>query len=143
MNATVARLLQEKGDVVYTIGPEESVYAALKLMAEKEVGALVVLDAGRPIGLMSERDYARKVILLKRASDETRVDEIMTTLMWSVDRSQSTTDCMALMTEHRTRHLPVIEDGQLVGLISIGDVVRSVISQQEFVIEQLENYISS
>ncbi len=143
MHGTVARLLQEKGEVVWTIAPNASVYEALNLMADKEVGALVVMDAGIPIGIMSERDYARKVILLKRASGETRVDEIMTREMWPVDRSQSAIDCMTLMTEHRRRHLPVIEDGRLVGLISIGDVVHAVISEQEFFIKQLENYICS
>jgi CBS domain-containing protein len=143
MRTTVAGLLRHKGDQVWTIAPEASVYDALKLMADKEIGALVVMSGTRPAGLVSERDYARKVILLQRQSYETRVDEIMTPLRWTVDRDKTTTECMKLMTENRIRHLPVIENEHLVGLISIGDVVRGVISEQEFFIEQLENYIST
>ncbi|MDH3226395.1 MAG: CBS domain-containing protein [Thermoleophilia bacterium] len=143
MHMTVARLLEYKGDAVWTIAPQASVHDALRLMADKEVGALVVVDGPRTVGLMSERDYARKVFLLKRASDQTRVDEIMTDVKCTVGRDQTTTECMRLMTEHRVRHLPVIEDGELVGLISIGDVVRAVIDEQEFFIKQLQNYIHS
>lgn len=140
---TVARLLAHKGDDVCTITPDASVYDALALMAEKGIGALVVVEDGRPVGLMSERDYARKVILLDRASGQTTVDQIMTTDIISVTREQTTPECMNLMTENRFRHLPVIEDGKLVGLISIGDVVRAVMEEQKFLIEQLEAYIWS
>jgi CBS domain-containing protein len=140
---TVARLLEEKGTQVWTVAPDSSVFDGLKLMAEKEIGALVVMDGVRPIGLMSERDYARKVILLDRGSRDTTVMEIMTPVVHSVTLDQTTAECMSLMTERRIRHLPVMEDGALVGLISIGDVVRAVMGEQKFLIEQLEAYIWS
>lgn len=140
---TVARLLEHKGAAVATITSEDSVYDALELMAQRGIGALVVVEGERPIGLMSERDYARKVILLKRASGETTVGQIMTTDMITVATGQTTAECMELMTENRIRHLPVVEDGRLVGVISIGDVVRAVMEEQKFMIEQLEAYIWS
>jgi len=143
MDTTVARLLEYKGAEVWTISPDATVYDALKLMAEKEIGALVVVDGQRLIGLMSERDYARKVILLDRGSSETRVMEIMSPANHTIARDETTATCMTLMTENRIRHLPVVEEDRLIGLISIGDVVRAVMGEQKFLIEQLEAYIWS
>ena len=139
----VARLLDEKGTDVWTVEPDASVYRALELMAEHRVGALVVLEGDRPVGIISERDYARKVILLDRGSRKTTVAEIMTSDLKTVTRDQTTNDCMELMTKKRIRHLPVVEEGRLIGIISIGDVVRAVIGEQQHLIEQLEGYITS
>jgi len=138
----VARVLDEKGTDVWTIEPDASVFRALEVMAERRVGALVVVDDDRPIGILSERDYARKVILLDRVSRDTAVSEIMTAELETVTREQTITDCMNLMTDRRIRHLPVVEDDRLIGIISIGDVVRAVITEQQFMIEQLEGYIT-
>jgi len=138
----VARLLEEKGTDVWTIDPDASVYRALEVMAEHEVGALVVVADDLPIGIISERDYARKVILLDRMSRDTPVAEIMTSELETVTYAHTINDCMSLMTEQRIRHLPVVEDGRLVGIVSIGDVVRGVINEQQYMIEQLEGYIT-
>ena len=138
---TVRQLLQTKGHEVWSIDPEALVIEALKMMAEKGVGALIVLDAGRVVGILSERDYARKVSLLGKSSKTTPVREIMTEKVVFVRPEQTVEDCMALMTNKRIRHLPVLEDDGLLGVISIGDVVKEVISEQEFLIGQLENYI--
>ena len=138
----VARLLDEKGTDVWTIEPDASVFHALEVMAEHGVGALVVVEGDHPVGIMSERDYARKVILLDRGSKETSVSEIMTSELETVTRSQTIGDCMTLMTERRIRHLPVVEEDRLIGIISIGDVVLAVISEPQFMIEQLEGYIT-
>jgi CBS domain-containing protein len=138
---TVRQLLEVKGSSVYAIAPEASVYDALKLMAERNVGALAVTEETRLVGLVSERDYARKVVLLGRVSKDTPVRDIMTREVVCVDPSQGVDDCMALMTERHFRHLPVIEEGRLVGLISIGDVVKSILDHQQFTIQQLEHYI--
>ena len=143
MQKTVARLLATKGDDVWTIEPDVTVLDALKLLAEKGIGALVVLEGEQLVGIMSERDYARKVILEKRESRTTLVRDIMTAEVHTVTQSTTTTACMELMTSEHIRHLPVVEEGRLVGLISIGDVVLSVIEEQRFMIEQLENYITS
>jgi CBS domain-containing protein len=139
---TIRQLLQTKGHQVWSIGPEAMVYEALKLMAEKGVGALVVLEAGQVVGILSERDYARKVSLQGKSDQSTPVREIMTSKVVYVRLDQSIEDCMALMTDKRIRHLPVLDGNRLVGVISIGDVVKVVISEQEFIIEQLENYIT-
>jgi CBS domain-containing protein len=140
---TVTELLKSKPDAtVYTVAPSASVYDALKLMADKSVGALLVTDGDKVIGIITERDYARKVILLSRSSKETPVRDIMTPDVMYVRRDHTNEDCMVLMTENRLRHLPVLEDGKLVGLISIGDLVKDIISEQKFIIEQLEHYIS-
>lgn len=139
---TVKQLLQSKGRQVWSIAPEAMVYDALKLMAEKEVGALVVLEAGQVAGIISERDYARKVSLQGKSDRTTSVGEIMTAKVIYVYPEQTIEDCMALMTDKRIRHLPVIDGGQLIGVISIGDVVKEVISHQEFLIAQLEHYIT-
>ena len=137
----VMQILQTKGNTVWTIGPQESVYAALKFMAEKEIGALVVVEAGKVVGIFSERDYARKVILEGRSSKETPVHEIMTGRVVGVNLDTTVEVCMELMTEGHFRHLPVMDGNRLIGVISIGDVVKSIISEQGHLIEQLENYI--
>ena len=140
---TVKELLRNKGYQVYSIGPDATVYEALTLMAEKDVGALLVLDsAGQLVGVLSERDYARKIVLKGKTSRETPVREIMTEKVVWVRPDQTIEECMALMTNKHIRHLPVMEEGRLLGVISIGDVVKDIISEQEFVIAQLENYIT-
>lgn len=139
---TVSQLLQNKGQNVWSVSPDDSVYKALELMADKNIGALLVLDGETPAGIFSERDYARKIILYGKASRETPVKDIMTTRVVYIRPEQTIEDCMALMTDKRIRHLPVLKDDKVVGVISIGDVVKSIIANQQFVIEQLENYIS-
>jgi CBS domain-containing protein len=140
---TVAEILKAKGDeAVHTIEHTASVLDAVKLMAQKNIGALLVLEQGRIVGMITERDYARKVVLMARSSKDTPVREIMTTSVIYVRPDQSSEECMALMTENRVRHLPVIGDGRLTGLLSIGDLVKSIISEQKFIIEQLQHYIS-
>ena len=124
------------------VPPDTSVFEALKRMADRNVGALLVVEGEKLAGIFSERDYARKVILKGKASREIPVDEIMSTRVVFVRPNQTIDECMALMTEKRIRHLPVLQSGKLIGLISIGDVVKTVISEQEFIIHQLENYIS-
>ena len=138
---TVKQMLEEKGNAVWTIAPDAKVFDALKLMAEKEVGALIVLEKGAVAGILSERDYARKIALMGRLSQDTLVRAIMTLHVYGVHPSSSSEECMALMTDRRIRHLPVIEKDKLVGVISIGDVVKSIISQQKVTIQHLENYI--
>jgi CBS domain-containing protein len=140
---TVRQLLRTKGDEVLSVAPDTDVFEALQLMAEKNVGAVLVLDAERLIGIFSERDYARKVILKGKTSRETLVQEIMSSHVVYVRPEQTLDDCMALMTNKRIRHLPVLEENQrVVGVISIGDVVKDIISEQGFLIEQLQNYIT-
>jgi CBS domain-containing protein len=140
---TVRDILKVKGTDVWCVEPDATVFAALQCMAEKEVGALVVMQGGQVVGLISERDYARKVILHGRASPTTLVKEIMTSHVVHTHLDQSIEECMALVTEKRIRHLPVMAEGKLVGVISIGDLVKSIISDQQFIIEQLVRYISS
>ena len=140
---TVAQILNAKPEqAVYTTTPGTSVYDAVKLMAEKNVGALVVVDSGKVAGMFTERDYARKIVLMARSSKETPVREIMTAPVLYVSPRQTNEECMALMTENRLRHLPVMEGGRLVGLVSIGDLVKDIISEQKFIIRQLEHYIA-
>ena len=139
---TVREILKVKGADVWRVEPDATVFDALQRMAEKEVGALVVTEGAQVVGLISERDYARKVVLQGRASPTTLVKEIMISPVVYIHLDQAIEECMALMTEKRTRHLPVIEDGKLVGLISIGDIVKSIIDDQQFIIEQLVRYIS-
>jgi CBS domain-containing protein len=139
---TVHQLLSEKGSAVSTVAPDASVYEALERMAADDIGALVVVEGGRLAGMLSERDYARKVILLGRASRDTRVREVMTERVVTVSPSESVGHCMQVMTERRIRHLPVVDDGALVGLVSIGDLVKSIIAEQAFEIEQLQGYIA-
>ncbi len=140
---TVNQILDQKGRTVFTIGPDASVYDAIAMMADKHVGALPVVEGDKLIGLISERDYARKVFLQGRSSLDTKVREIMSDRVMVVPPELTTEECMALMTEKRIRHLPVVEDGDLVGVVSIGDMVKAIISEQRFTIEQLEHYISS
>ena len=140
---TVEQMLEGKAQRLLSVAPDATVYDALKLMAEHEVGALVVLDGERLVGIFSERDYARKVILFGKASKETMVREIMTEKVLCVRPDQTVDQCMALMTDKRVRHLPVLDHKKVAGVISIGDVVKEVISEQRFMIEQLENYIHS
>jgi CBS domain-containing protein len=138
---TVRQLLQLKGKDVWTVVPEATLVQALQIMAEKNVGALVVTQEGRPVGIFSERDYARNVVLKGRSAEHTQVSEVMTPRVYYVHLDQTLDECMALMTEKHIRHLPVIEADQLVGIISIGDVVKQIISEHEFTIQNLENYI--
>jgi CBS domain-containing protein len=138
----VWQVLEYKGHTVWSIGPDDTVLQALERMADKDIGALVVLDGGELVGIFSERDYARKVRLQGKSSTETPVRQVMSERVLYVRPEQSVEECMALMTDKHIRHLPVVDGGELVGLISIGDVVKSVISEQVFVIQQLENYIT-
>ncbi|HSE91081.1 MAG TPA: CBS domain-containing protein [Candidatus Binatia bacterium] len=139
----VRDILAVKGRDVWSIGPNASVYDAMKLMADKGIGALLVMEGAKLVGIISERDYARKVILQGRSSRTTSVHEIMTTRVAYAEPEQNIEECMALMTEIRIRHLPVIEAGEVRGVISIGDLVKCIIAEQKFIIEQLERYISS
>ncbi|EMH2960791.1 CBS domain-containing protein [Burkholderia multivorans] len=144
MSTTVAQILKAKpnsGRTIYTVTKTDLVYDAIKLMSDKGIGALLVMDGDNIAGIVTERDYARKVVLQDRSSKATRVEEIMTTKVRYVEPSQTSDQCMALMTEHRMRHLPVLDDGKLIGLVSIGDLVKSVIADQQFTISQLEHYI--
>ena len=138
----VRDILQTKGHEVWSIRPDGTVYEALKIMADKNVGALVVLDGHTVVGIMSERDYARKVILQGKSSRETRVGEIMTSRVYYVRPEQTIQECMAQMTDKHVRHLPVLENDSLIGVISIGDVVKSIIAEQESTIRLLEDYIT-
>ncbi len=138
----VKQILKEKGHQFWSVGPDTMIYDALKLMAEKEIGALLVLDGGKLVGIMSERDYARKVILKGKSSLETPVREIMTPKVFFVRPQQSVEECMALMTDKHIRHLPVMDGDKVVGVISIGDLVKATIDEKDFLIKQLENYIT-
>jgi CBS domain-containing protein len=136
-------ILANKGNDIWSIAPDKTVFAALELMAEKEVGALLVMDAGKVKGLFSERDYARKVALKGRSSQQTNISEVMTDRVICTSPEDSAEECMALMTDKRVRHLPVVENSELLGLVSIGDMVKAIISEQEFTIKVLEKYITS
>ena len=138
----VKDILEVKGRDVWSIEPGASVYGAMKLMADKGIGALMVMEGARVVGVISERDYARKVILEGRSSRTTQVKEIMTAHVLYAQPEQNIEECMAVMTERHVRHLPVIEEDKLVGVISIGDLVKSIITEQKFMIEQLERFIS-
>jgi CBS domain-containing protein len=139
---TVTQLLRGKGHEILSVSPETTVFEALQVMAEKNVGALLAVEGTRLVGIFSERDYARKVILKGKSSKDTPVREVMSCDVLYVRPEQTVEECMALMTDKRVRHLPVLEEGRLVGLISIGDVVKAIIAEQEFLIEQLQNYIT-
>jgi len=140
---TVANILTSKAHAgVHTIAPTASVFDALRLMAENNVGSLLVKDGEVIVGLVTERDYARKVVLLGRVSAQTPVREVMGTAVMFVSPQHTTEQCMALMTQKRLRYLPVMADGQLLGMVSIGDLVNNIIFEQQFIIEQLEQYIS-
>jgi CBS domain-containing protein len=138
----VYRILKNKGSEVYSVSPDATVYEALEKLAEKDIGALVVLQGTELVGVFSERDYVRKVILKGRSSREMKVHEIMSTPVVTVSRQTTIDECMYRMTEQRCRHLPVVEDGKVVGVVSIGDLVNSIITTQDMTIHQLEDYIS-
>ncbi|MCU7916204.1 MAG: CBS domain-containing protein [Candidatus Thiodiazotropha sp. (ex Gloverina cf. vestifex)] len=139
---TISQLLNNKGSHVETVDGDATVYSALAIMADMGIGALVVMQSGKPTGLFSERDYARNIILKGRTSKETKVHEIMSTPVVVSHPEQSIEECMAIMTEKRVRHLPVMQGETLVGIISIGDLVKAIIENQQFVIEQLVSYIN-
>jgi CBS domain-containing protein len=140
---TVAQILGSKPDqAVYTMAPSVSAHEAVRLMAEKNIGALVVVEHGNVVGLVSERDIARKLVLMARSPIDTLLGDIMSSPVMYVRPHQTSDECMALMTQNRLRHLPVMDQGQLIGLISIGDLVKATISAQQFIIEQLEHYIT-
>lgn len=140
---TVAEILKSKADsTVHSIAPTATVYEALRLMADKGIGALLVKEGDAIVGIITERDYARKIALMGRTSMETLVRDVMTSSVLCVHPPQSSEECMQLMTGRRLRHLPVLDDGKLVGMISIGDLVKDIISEQKFIIEQLEHYIT-
>jgi CBS domain-containing protein len=142
MQRTAAVIVGEKGSVVFSVRSTDTVYEALEVMAEKNVGSVMVIDDGELVGILSERDYSRKVILLDKASKETAVSEIMTSELITVTPECTVTEAMSLMTDYRVRHLPVLDEGELLGVISIGDVVKAVIADQEALIDQLEQYIT-
>ncbi len=142
MTTHVSKLLSDKGHKIHSVSPETMVYDAIKLMSEAKVGALLVIADNKLAGIISERDYARRVILENRSSHETPVKEIMTSDVLTVTPDQSVEDCMKVMSEHHIRHLPVAENGQAIGIISTMDVVKNIISEKETVIDQLEHYIA-
>ena len=138
---SLKQLFAAKGNQVYSIGPNAKVIEALQLMAQKDIGALVVMEGGRLVGMLSERDYARKVILHGRSSEDVPVRDIMTADVITIGPEKTVEECMALVTQRRIRHLPVCEGDKLIGLVSIGDLVKEVIADQELTIKQLESYI--
>lgn len=140
--ASVKQILDRKGYQVWTITPDKTVFEALRLMGEKEIGALAVLDGEQLVGMLSERDYARKVVLKGKTSRETLVQAIMSSPVHAVSPDQSVAECMEIMTERRIRHLPVLERGRLIGMISQGDLVKFIIQEQQFIIDQLATYIA-
>ena len=141
--STVRNILQKKGNAVYSVSPDSSVYDALEDLEEKNLGGLVVVENGKLIGVFTERDYARKVILKGRSSRETLVRDIMTSRPIFVSPDNTIDDCMQLMSDKGIRHLPVLENGELVGVLSIGDIVKYIINEKDFIIENLEHYITS
>ena len=140
--AYIRDILNAKDKTVYSISPEATVFDALSLMSEKSIGALMVMDGDKVLGIISERDYARKIILKGKTSKETLVKEVMSSQLFQVKPGNTVEECMVLMTGKHVRHLPVFDEGGFVGIVSIGDVVKAIISHQEFLIDQLSNYIS-
>jgi len=138
---TVRNILKAKGGGIYSIDPSETVYAAIAKMAEKEVGALLAMRDGHPVGIISERDYTRKVILKDKSSKQTRVSEIMTTSVITTTSAHHIDECIALMDEHHIRHLPVVDDGAVTGMLSLRDLFSAIISEQASTIENLEHYV--
>ena len=140
---SVAHILKAKLDqTIYRIAPTASVFEAVRMMADKNIGALVVMEGEKIVGIITERDYARKIVLMARSLKETPVRDIMTSSVMYVSPTHRSEECMALMTENRVRHLLVIDNGKLIGLVSIGDLVKATISEQQFIIQQLEHYIT-
>ena len=139
---TIAQLLNAKGKQIWSVEPKATIFEALEIMSEKEIGALLVMEDGKLTGIFSERDYARKVILKGKSSKETPVGELMTKKVFYIDPQKTINDCMAMMTAKRIRHVPVIEDNKVMGVVTIGDVVNQIISEQEVTINHLENYIT-
>jgi len=142
MTKTVSSILKKKGADIWSVTPDNTVFEALTLMSENKCGALVVLEQDKLCGIVSERDYARKIILVGKSSKDTLVKEIMSSTVFYASPSLTSEECMAIMIDKRVRHLPVMEDDKLVGVISIGDVVKAVIDEKVFVIDQLERYIT-
>ena len=140
---TLKMLLKDKGHDVWSVHPDDTVLDAIKMLAEKDIGALIVIKDDKPVGIFTERDYARNVYLKGKSSLDTAVRDVMVTPVICVKPDQSVNECMALMTERRFRHLPVMDGDELVGMVSIGDLVKSVIAEQQFTIEQMEQYIHS
>ena len=140
--ATVRQLLDEKGHDVFTVSPDDTVLDAIRKMAAENVGSLVVVENTKPVGIVTERHYARNVFLMGRASPTTPVREIMETKVLYVRPDQSVEECMAVMSDKKVRHLPVIDEGSLIGIVSIGDLVKKIISEQKFTIDQLTHFVS-
>lgn len=138
----VKNILESKGNAIYSVEPTIMVYRAIELMCEKNIGGLLIVDDGKLVGIFTERDYARKLILRGKSSKDTPISELMTSNLITVSPDTSIDDCMRVMVGRKIRHLPVLDEGELVGLISIGDVVRHVIDEQKSIIEQLEHYIT-
>lgn len=143
ISSTIGRLLERKGNEVWTIEPDQTVYEAIGQMAHKGVGALLVLYGGKLVGIISERDYARKVMLMGKSSTTTLVKQIMASPVITVTPNESVSECMAIMTRNRIRHLPIVENDRILGVVSIGDIVKWIVSEQELIIEQLHSYISA
>ena len=135
-------ILRSKGNEVWSIGPDEMIIDALRIMAEKRIGALLVMNEGKLVGIVSERDYARKVALEERSSRTSKVHEIMSTRVLCARPEQTVNECLALMTDKRARHLPIVDHKQVIGVVSIGDLVKSIIAEQQHEIEQLQYYIT-
>ena len=140
---SMAQLLAVKGAHVWSISPDATVFEGLRLMADKNIGALLIVEDGRPVGIMSERDYARKIILEGRSSRDTRIRSIMTTRLVAAGPTDSIEQGLAIMTHERIRHLPIVEGSSVLGFVSIGDLVKATINEQQFTIEQLERYIAT
>jgi CBS domain-containing protein len=139
---TIKQLLERKGTAILTIGPNDSVYNAIKSMADHHIGSLLVMENEQLVGIITERDYSRNVVLKGKSSSNTPVKDVMTTNVLCTNPDQTIDEAMALMTDKRVRHLPVIDKGNLIGIISIGDLVKTIISEQQFIIKQLEHYIN-
>jgi CBS domain-containing protein len=139
----IRELVESKGNAVWSVGPAVTVFETLQLMADKGIGAVLVFESDRLVGMFSERDYARQVILKGKASKDTPVSDVMTARVTYIRPEQTVEDCMALMTDKHVRHLPVVDKDKVIGVVSIGDIVKAIISEKQFIIEQLENYITS
>lgn len=143
MQVTVGELLDRKGHDVWSVTSQSTVYEALELMAEKNIGAVLILEGDNVVGIFSERDHARRIALKDRSLKQTRIREVMSSPVCYITAGRTIDECMALMTEKRVRHLPVLQDDKLIGMITIGDVVKAIISEQQYVIRELESYVDS